>query len=225
MTTRRQASLWTKAVILVCLWSIRTYPGPSLVRFSRHPAIRRDSPQPPRFARHVGRNPNAAARCGDESACKPGSVPRAGCPDRGDGHPSRVAIADDLQRPTRVLGRAALGRTLSGLAPGGVYRADPVTRIAGGLLHHRFTLTATTEVVEAVCFLWHCPAGHPGWLLATTLPCGARTFLDTAEAVTQPSGRLIRRAFYGAAQVSPATPRPRRSGPVRRWRRRLPPRT
>ena len=52
-------------------------------------------------------------------------------------------------------------------------------------MHHRFTLTATTEVVEAVCFLWHCPAGHPGWLLATTLPCGARTFLDTAEAVTQ----------------------------------------
>ena len=29
----------------------------------------------------------------------------------------------------------------------------------------------------AVCFLWHCPAGHPGWVLPTTLPCGARTFL------------------------------------------------
>ena len=29
----------------------------------------------------------------------------------------------------------------------------------------------------AVCFLWHCPAGHPGLRLATTLPCGARTFL------------------------------------------------
>jgi len=28
------------------------------------------------------------------------------------------------------------------LAPGGVYRATPVTRGAGGLLHHRFTLTA-----------------------------------------------------------------------------------
>jgi hypothetical protein len=35
-------------------------------------------------------------------------------------------------------GRAAL--FLLGLAPGGVYRADAVTRIAGGLLHHRFTL-------------------------------------------------------------------------------------
>ncbi|SFP90232.1 hypothetical protein SAMN02982918_3823 [Saccharomonospora viridis] len=30
---------------------------------------------------------------------------------------------------------------------------------------------------RAVCFLWHFPAGHPGLLLATTLPCGVRTFL------------------------------------------------
>src|SRR5215831_19748763 len=30
---------------------------------------------------------------------------------------------------------------------------------------------------RAVCFLWHCPAGHPGSALPTTLPCGARTFL------------------------------------------------
>src|SRR5690606_2475001 len=47
-----------------------------------------------------------------------------------------------LVRPTRKLGRAALQRFLSGLAPGGVYRATPVTRCAGGLLHHRFTLAA-----------------------------------------------------------------------------------
>src|SRR5262249_3830771 len=31
---------------------------------------------------------------------------------------------------------------LFGLAPDGVYRADPVTRVAGELLPHRFTLTA-----------------------------------------------------------------------------------
>src|ERR1700677_1004004 len=30
----------------------------------------------------------------------------------------------------------------------------------------------------AVCFLWHYSAGHPGSALPTTLPCGARTFLD-----------------------------------------------
>ncbi len=48
---------------------------------------------------------------------------------------------------------------LFGLAPGGVYRARPVTRPAGELLPHRFTLTSThsEEEAKAVCFLWHCP--------------------------------------------------------------------
>ena len=55
----------------------------------------------------------------------------------------------------------------------------PVTRHAGGLLHHRFTLTSAGKPVKAVSSLWHCPAGHPGWLLATTLPFEVRTFLDT----------------------------------------------
>src|SRR5262249_36397499 len=51
------------------------------------------------------------------------------------------------------IGRAALNRLRRrtplravrplGLAPGGVYRATPVTRDAGGLLPHRFTLTVS----------------------------------------------------------------------------------
>ena len=99
------------------------------------------------------------------------------------GHPSTNAVADALQQPTRTLGRAALKRALSGLAPGGVYLAFPVTREAGGLLHHRFTLTcpaarACTRRRQAVCSLWHWPAGYPEWALPTTLPCGARTFLE-----------------------------------------------
>lgn len=36
----------------------------------------------------------------------------------------------------------------------------------------------------AVCFLWHCPAGHPGLPLATALLCGVRTFLDTERGTT-----------------------------------------
>src|SRR5580700_7544463 len=81
------------------------------------------------------------------------------------------------------IGRAALDRSrreplvpLLDLAPGGVYLAVAVTCGAGGLLHHRFTLTPRTRR-GAVCFLWHCPAGHPGSALPTTLSCGARTFL------------------------------------------------
>src|SRR6187551_3553107 len=86
-----------------------------------------------------------------------------------------------------MLGRAALERILSDLAPGGVYLAAPVTRHAGGLLHHRFTLTGRASA-PAVCSLWHCPAGHPGWALPTTLLCGARTFLG--EGRTSRRGRL-----------------------------------
>ena len=105
------------------------------------------------------------------------------------GHPSTNAVAGALQRPTRTLGRAALNRVLSGLAPGGVYLAAPVTRCAGGLLHHRFTLTPSGRTSGAVYSLWHLPAGYPEWALPTTLPCGARTFL----------GRSTKSASHAAA--------------------------
>ena len=100
------------------------------------------------------------------------------------------------------IGRAALNRSRRpapcdagplDLAPGGVYLAAAVTCGAGGLLHHRFTLTpAATWNAGAVCFLWHCPAGHPGSALPTTLPCGARTFLTGPCGPARPSGRLTR---------------------------------
>src|SRR5699024_1027637 len=90
------------------------------------------------------RGPNRAG----ELACKPDPVPAAA----GGGHPSWPTVTGRLQRSTR---RPRTGRprtpaspTSSGpevgldLAPGGVCRAVPVTRDAGGLLHHRFTLTA-----------------------------------------------------------------------------------
>ena len=113
----------------------------------------------------------------------PGSVLPCRYQRGSSGHPSTDAVADALQRPTRTLGRAALKRALSGLAPGGVYLAFPVTREAGGLLHHRFTLTCFVPLsnigaTQAVCSLWHWPAGYPEWALPTTLLCGARTFLE-----------------------------------------------
>ena len=49
-----------------------------------------------------------------------------------------------------------------GLAPGGVYRATPVTRGAGGLLPHRFTLTgAAPRCGPAVCFSVALSRGSP----------------------------------------------------------------
>ena len=73
------------------------------------------------------------------------SVSRVLCPERvtqGDGHLSRTPVARRLERPNP---RARTGRPIAllfGLAPGGVCLADAVTRAAGELLPHRFTLTA-----------------------------------------------------------------------------------
>ena len=71
------------------------------------------------------------------------------------------------------------GRQLLDLAPGGVYRAVPVTRDAGGLLHHRFTLTGYPKVVGGL-FSVALSRGSRRVAVTTTLPCGARTFLDAS---------------------------------------------
>jgi len=55
------------------------------------------------------------------SADTPGSVPF------GDGHLSSNSVTTAVKRPTRELERAALKRSLSGLAPSEVYLAALVT--------------------------------------------------------------------------------------------------
>ena len=50
---------------------------------------------------------------------------------------------------------------------------------------------ASHRLLEAVYFLWHCPAGHPGWALPTTLLCGVRTFLNGAWAPSRSPDRLV----------------------------------
>ena len=131
----------------------------------------------------AGANVRVADAWADESVGKPDSVahrerrgaiihlrpllPAAWCDlPGGSGEQPSGASADARARPLD-------------LAPGGVYRATPVTWGAGGLLHHRFTLTSE----EAVFSLWHFPAGHPGWALPTTVLCGVRTFLDPPRKV------------------------------------------
>jgi len=132
----------------------------------------------------------------DESTCTPGSVPRV----RGGGHPSRPAVAGRLQRPTRGhrTGRPQspaqvppFGRYPLGLAPGGVYRATPVTRGAGGLLPHRFTLTRPpTE------------AGGPGGLFSVALSRGSpRVAVSNHPALWSPD--VPRRPLKGGRRDRP----------------------
>ena len=168
--------------------------------------------------------PQARARAAGEPACRPGSVHQ---PKLADGHPSRAAVADSLVRSTHEH-RAGRPQTLaqalrpkphgpSDLAPGGVYLAARITPGAGGLLHHRFTLTlgpARRPGPRAVCFLWHCPAGHPGSALPTTLPCGARTFLTgVSPRRGRPAGSPAAASSIGANQPFLAG----KDAPCRSW--------
>ena len=66
---------------------------------------------------------------------------------------------------------------LLALAPGGVCRAAPVTWSA--VRSYRTVSPLPAGDPRAVYFLWHFPASHLDWPLASTLPYGARTFLPS----------------------------------------------
>jgi hypothetical protein len=126
---------------------------------------------------------------------------------RADGHPSRVAVADDLQRSTRKLGRAALERFLSDLAPGGVCQAARVTPGAGGPLPHRFTLTD------------HDPKAATGGLFSVALSRGSpRVGVTDHPALRSPDFPRRHLREDADAAVRPTRPplhRVRRKGPCR----------
>src|SRR3954451_15495529 len=97
------------------------------------------------------------------------------------GHPSGTAVAGGLVRSTRGLGRVTLERPRSrrtGLLTLLQVGVTEPFRSPRTLVVSYTTVSPLPPVRTAVCFLWHCPAGRPGWVLPTTLPCGARTFLD-----------------------------------------------
>ena len=91
------------------------------------------------------------------SACKPGSVPRAGCPARGESHSSRPTIARRLERShpdtATTLARHRSSGPLSTvslfeLAPGGACLAAGRPAVARGLLPHDFTLACALRSRE-----------------------------------------------------------------------------
>ncbi len=118
-------------------------------------------------------------------------------------HPSGTPVARRLVRSTRELGRAALERSRrSGgpdpldLAPGGVYRAVPVTRHAGGLLHHRFTLAARP-----------CRSTAGGGLFSVALSRGSpRVGVTHHPALWSPDLPRPAAPGYDAAVARPAHP-------------------
>src|SRR6187399_1161911 len=76
----------------------------------------------------------------------------------------------------------------------------PCHHDAGGLLPHRFTLTDNLfrgvppeNALSAVCFLFHFPSAFAPWDFPSVLPCGVRTFLGRAPAITRPACRIVAR--------------------------------
>ena len=121
------------------------------------------------------------------AACKPGSVSTPGCPDAGEGHSSRPAIAGRLEHshPDTAPGRGrAIGRTALDDVPiracsgrGLPRRRSPGCRAWALTPRFHPYLCSPGGEPSAVSFLRRFPSGHPGSPLATSLPCGARTFL------------------------------------------------
>lgn len=110
------------------------------------------------------------ANCGADQACKPSSV---ACARPGCRKPAIISLGRQLPVASSGLpeGHEAShpGRTdhwpvrhpLFDLAPDGVCLAEPVTRSAGGLLHHRCTLVQRPFSRRTTCFLLHCAVGSP----------------------------------------------------------------
>ena len=89
-----------------------------------------------------------------------------------DGAPRRPATYLDLAEPGR---RSCLALHRAGFA------WPPCHHDAGALLPHLFTFACTRLTCGRAIgrvFLWHFPAGFPGWELPTALLCGVRTFLE-----------------------------------------------
>ena len=107
-------------------------------------------------------------------------------------HPSASAVASTLVRSTSGL-RAGRSSARAGtpthltLLPVGFTepRQSPTVLVVSYT-----ALSPLPRSLGAVCFLWHYPAGHPGWALPTTAPCGVRTFLDACA--PRSPGRLVR---------------------------------
>jgi hypothetical protein len=138
-----------------------------------------------------------------------GSLPRPG------GDHSSVRHYPGLGRAAPRLARALI-ESLFGLAPSGVYRATSVT---GDPVRSYRTLSPLPARTLAVCFLWHFPAGHPDLHFASTLPCGARTFLDLRTLSSPDRDHLSLSTTSLPDPVDSTPPRQRRAQQLLPWAR------
>jgi hypothetical protein len=111
-----------------------------------------------------------------EQPCKPGFVP--GLPRAANIHPGVPLPTPSSEHTRETWAGRPCPPSRSGAPYWLLHRVGfAVPTLSPG---SRCALTAPFHPYpreRAVCFLWHCPAAHADWPLASTLPCGARTFL------------------------------------------------
>ena len=137
----------------------------------------------------------------EETARGPVSRVLSTCRSMMGDHSSRRTIAGPLKQPTRATGRRIpICRPYSVLLPVG-FTMPPL------LPEARCALTApfrpNRAEATAVCFLWHCPWGHPRRALPGTDPRWSPDFPPAGRslpAAARPSGRASFRPGVGIAQ-------------------------
>ena len=115
--------------------------------------------------------------------------PRARRPSAGGKHSSSARIAPDLQRADPEASGGQPDGRLSAAMPPYLLLLPVGFSLPSASLRTRCALAAPFHPCLgafrrpwAVCFLWHFPSGCPAWPLASTVPCGARTFLPRHQA-------------------------------------------
>jgi hypothetical protein len=131
--------------------------------------------------------PMRSALRGFLKRCGSGSISRVLSPRKSGGViiPLAPALLTGSSNLPGSIERAALERSPIRSCSGWGLPCRLCHQRRGELLPRLFTLTPR-KTHGAVCFLWHFPWGRPRSPLATTLPCGARTFLPLSRAITRP---------------------------------------
>ena len=163
-----------------------------------------------------------------------------------DDHSSSLAIAGEIERPTRELRMghpfptgvlsAGRGSPIWSCSVRG-FACHPCYHERGALLPHLFTLTllrpagyggqaheepahrsARSARRWAVCFLCHCPSSCPDRELPGALPFGVRTFLPSTRHCVARSGlrRMTGEALPSRERAAERRVERRSSGPLRR---------
>jgi hypothetical protein len=181
----------------VVLRLLLEHPDELDLRTRRYTALLRPACHNP-AAPGRGRGRPAGGGVQGELACKPASVPRSnsfGVAAIHLGPASPPASCGPPGDSTGPASKTTNGGPASPVRPcsGWGLPSRPVTR---PLVRSYRTFSPLPPLEAAVCFLWHCPAGRPDWRLASTLPCGGRTFLDpgncgTAAAQPTPPARQV----------------------------------